>query len=53
LKPDFEEKKTGTPIWLNYLQKNFHPERSSRFGEKKGKRFSVTQKRILRKTPFF
>jgi hypothetical protein len=30
--------------------KNFQPDRSSRFGEKGGKPFSVTQKPILRKT---
>jgi hypothetical protein len=35
---------------LKSHQKNFQPDRSSRFGEKGGKPFSVAQKPILRKT---
>jgi len=48
---DIDKQKNIHPTnQLKYYQKNFQPDRPSRFGEKGGKPFSVTQKPILRKT---
>jgi hypothetical protein len=45
-----QTKKIHPTNQLKYYQKKFQPDRPSRFGEKGGKPFSVTQKPILRKT---
>jgi hypothetical protein len=47
----YRQTKKNTPHKsVEVLPKNFQPDRPSRFGEKGGKPFSVTQKPILRKT---